>query len=234
MNIAGIQKVSLIDYPEKIACTIFLHGCNFKCGFCHNPELVLFESEQKFSEQEVLDYLELRKKYLDGVCITGGEPLMTLDKNFLKKIKEMGYDIKIDTNGCFPEKLKELIDEKLVDFVAMDIKAGKENYRKITDAETDLEKIEKSIKLISDKIWDYEFRTTVIEGFHDENEMEKISFWLKEIAGRKPRKFVLQGFKNQGKLIGEKYLNKKNSSKEYIYKLKDKIKNYFENVEVRV
>jgi len=234
MEISGIQKVSLIDYPGKIACTIFLYGCNFKCGFCHNPELVVFAPEKKFSWHEVLDYLDLRKKYLDGVCISGGEPLMSLDKEFLRKIKSLGYSIKIDTNGCFPERLNELIDEKLVDFVAMDIKASKEKYKDVAGCEVDFKKIEESIRIITSKMWDYEFRTTVVEGLHDEKEMENIALWLKEISGRKPRKFVLQGFKNQGKIIGEDYKTKNDTSREYIYGLKDKLKDFFLEVEVRV
>src|SRR4030043_765294 len=105
MKIAGIEKITLIDYPGKIACTIFLYGCNFKCKFCHNPELVVLPIEKEIPEQEILDFLKKRKNQLEGVCITGGEPLLTLEKNFLKRIKELGYEIKIDTNGSFPEKL---------------------------------------------------------------------------------------------------------------------------------
>ncbi|HKL23166.1 MAG TPA: radical SAM protein, partial [Candidatus Nanoarchaeia archaeon] len=109
MKIKGIQKTTLIDYPGKIACTLFLFGCNFRCGFCHNPELVIKEEVQDIDEKEILNFLEKRKGKLEGVCITGGEPFLTLDKNFIKKIKEKGYFVKIDTNGSFPEKLKDFI-----------------------------------------------------------------------------------------------------------------------------
>ena len=150
MLIKGFQKTTLIDYPEKIACTIFLHGCNFRCGFCHNPELVLTSNSKEYSQKEILDFLEKRKKYLDAVCITGGEPLATLEKNFVKKIKSLGYLIKIDTNGSFPEKLKEFLDENLVDFVSMDIKSSKEKYLFVVGKSVDFEKIEESMKLVSD------------------------------------------------------------------------------------
>lgn len=235
MEIKGFQKVTLIDYPKKIACTLFLFGCNFKCGFCHNPELVLpsKQEEKTYPQKEIIEYLEKRKGYLDGVCITGGEPLVSLDKEFLIKIKKLGYLIKIDTNGCFPEKLMELINEELVDFVSMDIKASKENYEKVANSEVDLEKIEKSIKLIFSKAKDYEFRTTVIEGVHDINEMRNLAKWLHELVG-KSKKFCLQGFKNNGKFVGEEFNSKKDTKEEYLVMLKDAVKDYFEEVEIRV
>jgi len=232
MKIAGFQKLTLIDYPEKIACTIFFHGCNFKCGFCHNPELVLYEPEKIYFEKEILEFLEDRKKYLEGVCICGGEPLMNIDLEFLRKIKNLGYLIKIDTNGSFPEKLKELVEKKLVDFIAMDVKSRKEKYNEVANANVDLKKIEESIKLIS-LLEDYEFRITIVEGLHDFEDIEKIAIWLNEIVGRKPKRFCLQGFKNQGKFIDEKFKNKKDTSKEFLEKLKEEIEDYFEEVGVR-
>ncbi|MCF7910620.1 anaerobic ribonucleoside-triphosphate reductase activating protein [Candidatus Pacearchaeota archaeon] len=237
MKIKNLQKVTLIDYPDKVACTIFLFGCNFRCGFCHNPELVVKEEARTYSEKEILDYLEKRKKYLDGICITGGEPLLTLNKEFLKFIKELGYKIKIDTNGSFPEKLKEFISEGLVDFVAMDIKASREKYSEIVNSKSDIKKIEESIKLISSSLLgNYEFRTTIIEGVHTKEEILEIAKWLNKFAssGKKIRKFVLQGFQNQGKFIDEKYQSKKNTSEKYISELKKEIDNFFEKVEIRV
>jgi pyruvate formate lyase activating enzyme len=232
MKICGIQKTTLIDYPKKIACTVFLHGCNFRCGFCHNPELVIEENENIISKEEILDFLDKRKKYLEGVCITGGEPLLSLDENFLKEIKRLGYSVKIDTNGSFPERLKKLIDEKLVDFVAMDIKASREKYREIVNSEFDLDKIEESIKLISG-LENYEFRTTVVEGIHDVGEMKKIADWLNEIIS-KPKKFVLQGFRNSGKFVDRKFFNKKDTGKEFLEEIKEAIKDRFESIEIRV
>lgn len=234
MKISGIQKTTLIDYPGKIACTIFLSGCNFRCSFCHNPELVLLKPDtENISKESILRFLEKRKLYLDGVCITGGEPLITLEEDFLRKIKELGYLIKLDTNGSFPEKLEEFIKKGLIDFVAMDIKASKEKYKEIIRAELDLEKIEKSIKLIS-KLKNYEFRTTIIERVHNVEELEKISQWLNDLLGGKPKKFALQGFKNRGKILGEDFKNLTDTPEEYLIKIKEAIKKYFENVEIRV
>jgi len=233
MKIKGLQKLTLIDYPGKLACTIFLFGCNFRCGFCHNPELVLNKLGGNISEQEVLDFLEKRKKYLEGICITGGEPLLTLEKDFLKKIKSLGYKIKLDTNGSFPEKLEEFVSEGLIDFVSMDIKSSKENYLKVSNSKIEIEKIEKSIKLISG-LKDYEFRTTILEEIHTTEEMEKIGKWLNELIGKIPKKYFLQGFKNNGKFIDQKYQNKIDVTEVFLERLKQKIECYFEEVGIRV
>ncbi len=232
MKLKGLQKTTMIDYPGKIACTLFLFGCNFRCGFCHNPELVLNDDKKDLTDGEVLDFLEKRKEYLDGICITGGEPLLTLEKEFLKKIKEKGYEIKIDTNGSYPEKLREILGENLVDFVAMDIKSSKEKYNEITGVEVNMEKIEESIKIISG-LEDYEFRTTIIRDFHDAKEIEDMARWVNEVAGKKPKKFALQGFKNNGKFISKVFENEKDVQEEELSELKEKIKNYFEEIEVR-
>lgn len=232
MKICGIQKTTLIDYPGKVACTLFLYGCNFRCGFCHNPELVILENSSIIREEEILEFLRKRKYQLEGVCITGGEPLMSIDKEFLKKIKELGFAIKIDTNGSFPERLNELINEELVDFVAMDIKASKEKYSEVSKMQEGVEKIEESIKIIS-KLKNYEFRTTIVEGIHDIEEVEKISNWLNLLCGNKPKKYVLQGFKNQGKFINSEFHHKKDSSKETLEKMRETIKDKFERVEIR-
>ncbi len=232
MKIKGIQKVTLIDYPNKIACTLFLFGCNFRCGFCHNPELVIEEKEKDISEKEILDYLDKRKKYLEGVCITGGEPLLTIDKRFLKNIKNLDYNIKLDTNGSFPEKLEELINEKLIDFVAMDIKTTKEKYSTIINSNIDISKIEKSIQLIC-SLHNYEFRTTIIPELHSKEDIKELSLWLNNICGKKPKKFCLQSFKNSGKFIDNSFNNFKNTKKEYLLELKNYIIDYFEEIEIR-
>ncbi len=234
MIIGGMQKLTLIDYPNKLACTLFLHGCNFRCGFCHNPELVIEENKVKYSKEEILDFLKQRKKYLDGVCITGGEPLLSLDENFIREIKEMGYLIKIDTNGCFPEMLKKLIDEGLVDYVAMDIKSCKEDYKEVTCVEIQLDKIEESIKIISDSGIDYEFRTTILKKFHNKENVKKISKWVNDVFGKKPKKYVLQGFKNQGKLINKDFLKEKDTCEKDLLEIMEEIKDDFEKVEIRV
>jgi pyruvate formate lyase activating enzyme len=232
-HVKGLQRVTLIDYPKKVACTIFLFGCNFKCGFCHNPELVIENSEDDYSEEKILEFLKERKNSLDGVCITGGEPLINLEEEFLKKIKDMGFAIKIDTNGSFPEKLKELIDKKLINYVAMDIKASPENYKKITNAKINLENLEKSIKIIS-SLPEYEFRTTILTNIHDKEEIKKIAEWLENITQKMPKRFILQGFKNQGKFIDQSYKKEKDTPESYLKELKDEIENCFEEVKIRV
>jgi pyruvate formate lyase activating enzyme len=236
MKIAGIEKTSLIDYPGKIACTLFAHGCNFRCSFCHNPELILEAFKQEIPKKQILDFLENRKEKLEGVCITGGEPLMFFDesdKEFLSEIKKKKFSIKIDTNGSFPEKLKEILDENLADFVAMDIKSDRENYDKITNVNSDIKKIEQSILLVASAP-DYEFRTTVVGGLHTIEIMENISIWLNSVLGHKPKKFVLQGFKNKGKLIDAQFKMKKDVSEDFLKGIKRAIEGYFGEVEIRV
>ncbi len=233
MNIAGLQKVSTIDYPEKIACTIFLRGCDFRCGFCHNPELVMRACGKNFPEEYVLDFLSKRIGKLDGVCITGGEPLMSVDFDFVKKIKEMGFLVKLDTNGSFPEKLKEMIDLGLVDYIAMDIKGAREDYSKIAGTNVNLEKIEKAIKTIY-KFGRYEFRTTVVKRFHDENSLISMGQWLNNVCGGKPKLFFLQGFnKNNDGMIDMDFKNEPNVDEKNLIELKGGIKKFFERVEIR-
>ena len=236
MKIYGFQKVTLIDYPGEIACTIFLFGCNFRCGFCHNPELIFENSGiefQEFTEKEILDYLIERKKYLDGICITGGEPLLSLDKEFLKKIKNIGYKIKIDTNGAFPERLKEFISEGLVDYVAMDVKSSKEKYKEVCGIEVDLKKVEESMRIICG-LKNYEFRTTIVRGIHGIDEMKKIAEWLNDICGKNPKKFFIQGFKNYDKFVDVSFNNKPDTDEKFLGEIKEVVKDYFGEVSVRV
>jgi pyruvate formate lyase activating enzyme len=254
MEIKGLIKTTLIDYPGKVACTVFLYGCNFRCGFCHNPELVLSElappgvpSEEGklYSEEEILGFLVKRKGQLDAVCITGGEPLISLDKDFLKEIKGLGFLIKIDTNGSYPEKLKELIDEELVDYVAMDIKASKEKYEEVVRAKIELDKIEETIKLIS-KLPNYEFRTTIVEegaaplggvppiaGLGGK-EFKKMIAWLVELGEGKIKRFALQGFKKEEKMLDEKFKSVNDTKKEYLEELKKIAEEFCDEVVVRV
>jgi len=233
MKIKNIQPLTLIDYPGILACTIFIFGCNFRCGFCYNSGLVLKEDTPDMEHDKVLEFLQKRRKYLDGVCFTGGEPLMSLDIGFLREVKALGYKIKIDTNGSFPEKLRHLIELNLVDFVSMDIKSSKEKYSELTNVKPNMEKIEESIELIS-KLSEYEFRTTILEDIHTEEEIKKIAEWLNRIAEKKPKKFVLQGFKVQGKIIDSQFNNYKDTTEECLKKLKKEIETYFEEIEIRV
>jgi len=234
MNIAGFQKVSTIDYPGEIACVIFLHGCNFRCGFCYNPDLVIQKPGRGFSEEYVLNFLKKRKDKLDAVCITGGEPLITLDFGFVKKIRKLGYKIKIDTNGSFLGKLKEMIDLKLVDYIAMDIKGGKENYSEIAGIDIDIPKIEESMRMVHD-FKNSEFRTTVVERFHDSDKIVKMGKWVNEVCEGKPKNLFLQGFKkNEEGMVDDDFLKEKNVSEKYLKEMKRAAKDFFEKVEIRI
>ncbi|MFC1723559.1 anaerobic ribonucleoside-triphosphate reductase activating protein [Nanoarchaeota archaeon] len=205
MIIAGLQKTSLLDYPGKICATVFLAVCNFKCGFCHNPELVvpeLIKSESvPMTPQVLMKELDTRMKYIDGVCITGGEPL--LNKDIFKlcdEIKKRGLLVKIDTNGTRPNILKQLMDFELVDFVAMDIKGPKEKYSEIAGTDVKIEHIEESVKLLMEGKVDYEFRTTVVKGLHDHSDFIKIGNWIKGA-----KSYYLQQFNFDGKTVDKKY-----------------------------
>ncbi len=182
MKLGGFQKMTLIDYPGKIATTVFTVGCSFRCGFCHNPELVIpvqFPAPNNMVE-EFFQHLSKRKGKLEGVCITGGEPTIQPDIiEFIKKIREIGFLVKLDSNGSQPEMLKKIIKEKLVDFIAMDIKSSQQNYNKAIGLKFDIKKIKKSVKMIMESGIDYEFRTTVVPGIHSEQDFEEIGKWIK-------------------------------------------------------
>lgn len=183
MKIFGLTKTTLLDYPEHIASTIFTGGCNFRCPFCHNGDMVLNPTiYPEISEEEVLMHLNKRRNVLDGVCITGGEPTLQPDLiPFMEKVREIGLLIKLDTNGYHPEIIKDILDASLVDYIAMDIKAGRNNYpyvAGIADNQFDLNLIEQSIELIASSGVTYEFRTTCVKGIHTEADFSDISTWL--------------------------------------------------------
>ncbi len=181
MQIHGFNKTTLLDYPEHIAATVFTGGCNFRCPFCHNGELVLDPAGQpSIAEEEVLSYLKKRQGILQGVCVTGGEATLQKDlKEFLRKIKELGYPIKLDTNGYMPGVLWNLLQEHLIDYVAMDIKASRENYARAAGLKNmDLSRIEESIGILKSSGIPYEFRTTVVKGIHTVGEFEEIGRWI--------------------------------------------------------
>ena len=199
MQFSGFQKLTLLDFPEKTACTLFTAGCNFRCPFCHNAGLVThIDNTNFFTEEYVLDYLKKRQGILDGVCITGGEPLMHKDlPDFIKKVKALGYLVKLDTNGSYPERLEELINSGLIDYVAMDIKNSKEKYATTADCSTEfLAKVEKSVELLKQKKIDFEFRTTVVKEYHEPDDIKKIAEWI-----RGADKYFLQNFIDSGDLI---------------------------------
>lgn len=224
MLILGFQKTTLIDYPGKIASTIFLGGCNFRCGYCHNPELISNFAKNSFSEEEIISSLKERIAFIDGVCITGGEPTVHKDLiDFIKKIKELNLLVKLDTNGTNPEMLKKLLDLKLLDYVAIDIKTGFSKYEKLTNSKGTMENIERSIKILINSSVDYEFRTTVIPGFFDEQDIKEIK---KMISGTK--KYYLQQFRPKKTLDPSFSKIPSYSTKEL-----NEFKNKFEICEVR-
>ena len=200
MFIAGMQKLTLLDFPGVVACTLFTAGCNFRCPWCHNAGLVLPDemSDRVLESEEVLSFLEKRKGVLDGVCVTGGEPLLQAElPDFLRRVKGLGYRVKLDTNGSFPERLEALVREALVDRVAMDIKNGPSRYAETVGRKNlDLSAVTASKDfLLSDPV-DYEFRTTVVRGLHTEESLLEAADW---IAGAK--QWFLQQFKDSGNLI---------------------------------
>ncbi len=198
MILKGLQKTTLLDFPEKVACTVFTGGCNMRCPFCHNASLVISPSENSdISEKEFFDFLSKRKNILDGVCITGGEPLLQRDiEDFMKKIKDMGFALKLDTNGSCPDRLRSIIDKGLVDYVAMDIKNSKEKYSLTAGVDIDISKISESISLLLRGKLPFEFRTTVVRELHTPEDIVSISEW---ISGAKA--YFLQSFTDSGDII---------------------------------
>ena len=180
MNINGLQKMTLLDYPGKVACTVFLAGCDMRCPFCHNAELLDASAPVLMQEDELLAFLKKRQGLLDGVAFTGGEPLLRKElPELLKKIRELGFLIKLDTNGNHPERLKQILDETLADYVAMDIKNSPERYAEtagLKDPGTG--RISESIEMLMTSSTDYEFRTTCIRQFHDADSIKSIAEWI--------------------------------------------------------
>ena len=201
MKIEALQKLTLLDYPGKMAATVFTYGCNLRCPFCHNALLVTEDSDGGISPEEVLSFLQKRKGMLEGVCVTGGEPLLQSDiEDFLRAIKDMGFSVKLDTNGTFPKKLKDLVRKGLVDYVAMDIKNCPESYGMTAGVEKlDIEAIKKSVSYLKEGHVPYEFRTTVVKNYHFKENFELIGQWLQGTE-----KYYLQNFVDSGDLIGKK------------------------------
>ena len=188
--------MTLLDFPGRVACTVFLGGCNFRCPFCHNSELLDGIEEQVMDDKELLSFLAKRKGILDGVCITGGEPTLKKDlPQLLRAIKELGYPVKLDTNGYRPEVLKKLVEEGLVDYVAMDIKNSPAEYGAAVGlSKPDLSRIEESIRFLAKGNVDYEFRTTVVAELHTGKSMEEMGKWLLDTAGAPVKRLFLQPF----------------------------------------
>ena len=230
MKISGIQKLTLLDYPGTVACTLFTAGCNFRCPFCHNAMLVLPEQieDASLNEDEILGFLKKRQGVLDGVAITGGEPLLHRElPELLGKIKALGYKIKLDTNGSNPELLHSIIENRLVDRVAMDIKNAPEAYGETVGVtEVDIAPIAKSKDMLLFGDIDYEFRTTVVKGIHTRQSLIGAAKW---IAGAK--EYYLQQFKDSGNLILPEGLEAYDEKE--MHALADAVREYVPAVQVR-
>jgi pyruvate formate lyase activating enzyme len=230
LPIKGFQKTCLIDYPGKVASLIFLPLCTFRCPYCHNPDLINnFNEIETIPEKKIIDFLEKRKGWIDALVISGGEP--TLHKeifDFLKKVKKLDILTKIDTNGTNPVVIKELIDRKLIDFVAMDIKAPLEKYDKITKTKVNKKLIQSSVDIIKNSNIDYEFRITVVPELITKEDLIKIGTWLKG-----SKKFCIQQFNSKNKLLDPKFENKPSYSAQELEEFKKLLEPYFDLVEIR-
>lgn len=199
MNIGGLATMTLLDYPGKVAATIFTNGCNFKCPFCHNGDLVLtnYINNNSFSEENILAFLKKRQGLLDGVCITGGEPTLQPDLfNFIKEIKELGLLIKLDSNGYMPDVIDQAINNDLIDYIAMDFKSSYEKYSLAAGISIDTNRIKESVNIIINSNIDYEFRTTLVKGIHTFDDMILMAT---ELAGAK--QYYLQSYKDNDRII---------------------------------
>lgn len=230
MKVTGIQKLTLLDYPGVVACTVFTAGCNFRCPFCHNAMLVLPEQidNECLTDDEVFGFLQKRRGVLDGVAVTGGEPLLHADMpEFLARVKELGYKIKLDTNGSNPELLSEIVKNKLVDRVAMDIKNAPEEYARTIGLKSfDIAPVERSKEMLLRGDIDYEFRTTVVKGIHTKESLIGAAKW---IEGAK--EYYLQQFKDSGNLILPDGLSAYDEKQ--MHALADAVRDYVPTVEVR-
>jgi len=230
MHIEAIQKLTLLDYPEKTAATLFTHGCNFRCPFCHNAGLVTRPSELSVSEEELFAFLDKRKRMLEGVCITGGEPLLQKDiADFIRKVRSYGYAVKLDTNGSFPDRLKALIDECLVDYVAVDIKNSPEKYEITAGAKGILEKVKETVNILKEGKVPYEFRTTVTGNLHTVEDMRSIGEWIKGTE-----KYFIQPFKDSGDIVaGSEYASSFECENGHAEALLEAVKPFVPNAKIR-
>ena len=224
----GFQKMTLLDFPGRVAATLFLGGCNLRCPFCHNASLVLdAKSREEYEDTEILSYLEKRRGLLDGVCVTGGEPLLRYElPDFLRRVRALGYAVKLDTNGTMPDRLEALLREGLVDYVAMDVKNALSRYGETVGIpDFDVTPIERSIDLLLSGAVDYEFRTTVTKELH---RAEDIAALAKRIRGA--RRYFLQGFVDSGDLLSD---GLSAASKEEMEKMRDAARIFVPDTELR-
>ncbi len=230
MLIKGFQPLTLIDYPGQLAAIIFFGGCNLRCHYCYNKLLALNSPELPIiNEDQIFSFLENRNGLIDGVVITGGEPTLQEDlTEFIKKIKQLGFLVKLDTNGTNPDIVKELIDNKLVDYIAMDIKNIPESYEKTTTVGIDIKNVMETVKIIMGSGIDYEFRTTVLPKLISKKDFLKIGEWLKGA-----KKYCIQQFKKTETIMDMAYLNEEPYTEEDLDEIKKILLPYFKNIEVR-
>jgi pyruvate formate lyase activating enzyme len=230
INIGGFEKSTLLDYPGKISAVVFTHGCNLRCPYCHNPELVIegFDRSKAWTEEYILKFLKKRIGKLDGVVITGGEPLIQKDiSGFIKEIKGMGFLVKLDSNGLMPKKLEEIILEGNVDCIAMDVKYPKEGYETFSGIKNIAKTISQSIDIIMNSGLDYEFRTTYVKGIHDNNSVEEISQMIKGSSN-----YYIQNFR-PGKTINPTLSAQNSFTETELEVFKDIASKYIKHVEIR-
>ncbi len=228
MLIGGLQKFSLIDYPGKISAVIFTKGCNFRCPYCHNPELVIFDGKDLIEEDYIFSFLREKRGKLDGVVLTGGEPTLQSDLiNFLKEIKGLGFFTKLDTNGSNPEVIERLLEEKILDYIAMDIKANLEKYNDVTHSNVDIEKIKKSIDIIMHSGIDYEFRTTIVRSQLSKDDILRIGELI-----RSAEFYVIQGFRAT-KTLDPNFLKGASYTREELEKIAFSLKGLVKRVTIR-
>lgn len=227
MKIGGFQKLTLLDFPGYVACTVFTAGCNFRCPFCHNASLVTGVPYEDYKPENIYEFLETRKKKIDGVCITGGEPLLNKElPEFIKTIKDMGYLVKLDTNGSFPDRLKKLTDKGLIDYVAMDIKNSEKKYPLTTGIPwLDFDSIEESVKVLRESGTAHEFRTTVVKELHNTEDFISIG---EKFGG--DEKYFLQQFVDSGDTIEKGFSSCENGDMKRFLAV---LKKYFPNAAIR-
>lgn len=230
MRIKGVQKTTLIDFPDIIACVVFTPGCNFNCPFCYNEGIVKDSEEfEDIPEGEFFSFLEKRRKVIEGVVVSGGEPTLQKDlPEFLQKVKSMGFKVKLDTNGTNPVMLKELIDSKLVDYFAMDIKGPLEDYEKICGVKVDTEKVKMSVEILKAFAKDFEFRTTALPKFHSKESFEKIA---KLVEGS--QRFFIQQFVPVDTLIDKELKSGEKFSKKEFEEFRKILESHVQKIEFR-
>jgi len=226
----GIEKITLLDFPGLVSTVVFVGGCNMRCPYCHNPDLINnINVLPDIKEKEVIEFLKSKKNWIDAVTITGGEPTIHPElKRFIKRVKKLGFKVKLDTNGLNPKLLRELLSERLLDYIAMDIKASPQKYPKACGVKASISKINQSIKLIRNSGVDYEFRTTVVPGIHTKTDLVRIGKWLKG-----SKKYVLQQFRSEFPTLDPKYMHKPTYSLEELKNFKQALESYFDEVEIR-